>query len=276
MGKHKGFTFIEVALFMAVTAALFIAIALGMQNAIFRQRYDDSTQRFFEFMRSVYSKVSNPQSSGDGSSNYAIYGKLVVFGETTDMLGNAVPSDEQPIFTYDVVGRADGTLTISTGKAAQLLASLDANVVRFNRNSAGSITGVVLASPEEFSVPWAARIENPDRTDVKKSILVVRHPRSGTINTLVYDGVIQANQEVKAANEAYSSGGTSTIGNLLKQYLSDGSFNSDYGDINFCVNPYGPGEAGSIQRRNIRILNNARNASSVEMIDMDGSDNKCV
>lgn len=276
MGKHKGFTFIEVALFMAVTAALFIAIALGMQNAIFRQRYDDSTQRFFEFMRSVYSDVSNPQSAGEGNSNYAIYGKLIVFGETVDMLGNAIDTaDEQPIFTYDVVGRADGTYTISTGKAVQLLANLDVNVVFFNRNSWGTITGVNLASPEEFIVPWGARVENTDRTDVRKSILVVRHPRSGTISTLVYNDTIQVNQEVKIANAAYAVGASSTIGNLLKQYLSNGSF-SDSTEVDFCINPYGPGEIGSIQRRNVRILSNARNASSVEMTDMDGDDNRCV
>lgn len=261
---------------MAVTAALFIGIALGMNNSIFRQRYDDATQRFFEFMRSIYSQVSNPQSPGEGNSNYAIYGKLVVFGETTDMQGNAIDTTEsQPIFTYDVIGRADGTTAISTGKTAYLLEKLDANVVFFNYNSSNRITGVSLVSPEKYELNWGVRVENRDGTNVKKSILVVRHPRSGTISTLVYDGTIEVNKEANAANEAYGRGGTSSIANLLTQYLRNGSFN-DSTEVDFCIDPYGPGESGSMLRRNIRILKNARNASSVEMTEMDGGDNRCA
>ena len=276
MSKRKGFTFIEVSLFLAVTAALFIGIALGMQNSIFRQRYDDSVQSFFEFMRSIYSQVSNPQSPGEGDSGYAMYGKLIVFGENTDMLGNAInTAEEQPIFVYDVVGRADGTYTISTGRAAQLLANLGANVVFLNKNASGRVTSASLVSPEKIDVKWGARIENRDGSLAERSIMVIRHPRSGTISTLVRSGAIQVNREVKLANEAYASGRTSSIENLLIQYLNDNSFN-DAEVVDFCVNPYGPDENGSIPRTNIRVLSNARNASSIELIESDSSDNRCL
>ena len=77
----RGFTLIEVSLFLAITAAVFVAIAVGTQNSIFQQRYNDAVQNFAEFLRTAYSQVSNVQSEGTGRTDTAIYGKLVVFGD---------------------------------------------------------------------------------------------------------------------------------------------------------------------------------------------------
>ncbi|MBO7657561.1 type II secretion system protein, partial [Candidatus Saccharibacteria bacterium] len=143
MGKRKGFTLIEVSLFLAVTAALFLGVALGVQNSIYQQRRNDSVQNFLEFMRSIYSKVSNPQSQGEGNSDEAIYGKLVVFGKTKDLSGNSIPNNESPVFTYDVIGRADRN--IGNDSVVKLLKDLDANVIKATgERSAESV------SPEKY------------------------------------------------------------------------------------------------------------------------------
>ena len=277
MVKRKGFTFIEIALFLAVTAALFIGIALGMQNSIFRQRYNDATQNFFEFMRSVYSKVSNPQSPGEGNSGTAIYGKLIVFGEKYDMSGTLIDDlSGSPVFVYDVVGNATGSQEMGSGNALEILAALNANVVRLVKKSGK--TTVELASPEKYEMRWQTELQNIDKSQFTGSILVVRHPRSGTINTLVMkDTVIDVNYEARRANDTYAAGGTyNSINNLLKQYLTrttDPMFKVE--EVNFCISPYGPGESGTTPRTNIRLLENARNASSVEYIETDGGDNLC-
>ena len=79
---RRGFTLIEVALFLAVTGLLFAGVMVGVQNSIWQQRYNDTVQNFANFLRNVYSEVSNPQSSGNGrSEELAIYGKLISFGE---------------------------------------------------------------------------------------------------------------------------------------------------------------------------------------------------
>lgn len=279
MGKRKGFTFIEIALFLAVTAALFIGIALGMQNSIFRQRYNDAVQNFFEFMRSVYSKVSNPQSPGEGNSNTAIYGKLIVFGEEYDMDGNKINElDGRPIFVYDVVGDAVGSQEMGTGNVLEILAALKANVVRKTYGYNGVVNGVELASPEKYEMRWQTELQNTDWSPFTGSILVVRHPRSGTINTLILKNtIIPVNYQRKQADNAYKAGGTySAIDNLLKEYLvktTDPKFK--VAEVNFCISPYGPGESGTTPRQEIRLLENARNASSVEMIETDGGDNLC-
>ena len=279
MGKHKGFTLIEIVLFLAVTAALFIGIAGGMQNAISRQRYDDVVQNFAEFLRSIYSEVSNPQSAGKGNSTqYAIYGKLIVFGEGYDINGAKITdSGVNPVFIYDVVGKPAGSQDIGSGSASQLLYNLEANVVRQVSSSK-----VALVYPEKYEPRWQMEILNTSNNRFTGSILVVRHPRSGTINTLVSSATIPVNQEVASANNA--NNGVNGTKRLLMRYFNvdNNSDRSRYAgklfevkEVDFCVSPYKPGETGMIPQQNIRLLSNARNASSVEMIDTDGGDNRC-
>ena len=92
MRKHKliGFTLVEVSLFLAVTAVLFVGIITATQGSIWQQRYFDAVQGYAEFWRSIYSQVSNPQTVGSGNAEIAIYGKLVVFGESMDLQGQPV------------------------------------------------------------------------------------------------------------------------------------------------------------------------------------------
>ena len=270
MSKLKGFTLIEVTLFLAITALLFIGIAMGMQNSVSQQRYNDSTQNFLEFMRSIYSKVSNPQTVGDGNSDEAIYGKLVVFGEETDIDGSAVSGT--PVFVYDVIGRADTVVgSLGTGSVKVLLERLNARVVRVTEwNSDKSVKKAELAAPEKYTPRWGAAIDGTGNgTPFAGSILVVRHPRSGTINTLFYGEQIDVNFEFESAK---NSGNYDNVLKILSNKWDD--FNGDR-VINFCVNPVGANIRSNTTRQNIRILKNARNASDVEIIGLDTDDNAC-
>ena len=265
MSKRKGFTFIEITLFLAVTAALFIGVAAGVSNSIFQQQYNDSTQSFFEFLKGVYSEVSNPQGAGKGDSDSAIYGRMIVFGETTDLAGNPVPDTEQQIFTYDVVGDA---VSSGTGDVKQLLKALHANVVFVERKN-NVILSVEFALPEKYTPRWGAQIETISGSPVKKTILVVRHPRSGTINTLVLDDAIQVNEAMKSASSCISKSSCPVITDILTSRI-DG-FSTDK-EVDFCVDPYGLDDSGGTPRRNIRILENARNSSSVQLLELENRD----
>ncbi len=287
--KRKGFTIIEVALFIAITGALFIGITVGTGNSIQHQRFYDTTQNFAEFLRTVYSEVSNPQSVGDGRSEEAIYGKLVTFGETVGLDGREISRYDdaaQRIFVYDVVGNVIG---MGTGSAQKLLADVGANAVRVTRWD-GSRPRQVEPAGETivFSPRWGASIETTEilTTEEKKtgknnlftgSILVVRHPRSGTINTLVSPVVIEVNKTVAEANQAMNAGGTYDFSNLLTRYLGSSASAAEKfvnREVDFCINQYGD-MVGTDYRFDVRIVNNARNSSGVEVIDLDSSDNKC-
>ena len=40
--SKRGFTLIEVAIFLAITGALFVSVAVGVQNSVYQQRISDS------------------------------------------------------------------------------------------------------------------------------------------------------------------------------------------------------------------------------------------
>ena len=120
---------------------------------------------------------------------------------------------------------------------------------------------------EVYLPRWMASIEttskNADKNLYKGSILVVRHPRSGTINTLVWDETVQANLVLKEYESNERS--INDVRGLLKSVLS----NFTTKEVDFCVNPNGAGTLNPDRRRDIRLVNNARNASGVEVIDLD-------
>lgn len=307
MKKRKGFTLVEVVLFLAVSAMLFVGIIAGTGNSLQQQRYNDSVQNFVEFLRSVYSQVSNPQSVGGGNSDYALYGRLISFGqtvgfdgETTDDAG--ITGDAQRIYVYDVIGKVD--LKMTSGGLGELIKNLQVSVAKpveidggWKVEPAGQI--------ETYLTRWSATIENtgkdadgkkiwnnPEDLLYKGSILVIRNPQSGTINTLVNDAVFDINEEIRKYNDdrggPIGTARSTIVGGSEESRLREALgkwFMDYYGDVNnpnfkpqevdFCVNPYGVGVTNLGQRRNVRILRNSRNASGVLLIDLDSEDNKC-
>ena len=280
--KRNGFTLVEIALFLAITGLLFMGIIIGTNNSIAGQRFNDSVQNFAELLKTVYSQVSNTQSVGQGRSDIAIYGKLISFGQVTGLDGERLDPVDQKIFIYDVVGNADAS-KVSMDKITKVLSDLDANVAVVTEWNGSSPVSMEPAGEVESYMPhWRASIETTS-TDVKlvkvnygeyeievpdnlyrKSILIVRHPQSGTINTLVYDGIIQVNEVLRLANDIKDFNKARTL--LTDVLNSSDGFKVE--EVDFCVNPDGAGITNDI-RRDIRLVENARNASGVEVIDLD-------
>lgn len=268
--KRKGFTLIEIMLFLAITSLLFVGIIVGTNNSIAQQRFTDSVQNFVELLRSVYSEVSNPQSVGDGRANVAIYGRLITIGENTGLNGVSIGGNglEQRIFVYDVVGKADDA---GSGTVAKVLEGLQANVAVVTKVDELGRTVEMGPAGEvrSYSMRWGASLETIAQKDplspagnlFKGSILIVRHPQSGTINTLYYGNVINVNKILKTAN---NSGSFESAQTMLSSKLS--GFKTM--QIDFCINPSGAERPGEI-RRDVRLNKNLRNGSGVEVIDLD-------
>lgn len=268
--RRPGFTLVEVSLFLAISGMLLIGIIVGTQSSIAAQRFNDSVQNFVEFLRTVYSEVENPQSPGDGRSDYAIYGRLVSFGQETGLDGLPIPKYEQRIYVYDVIGNGSN-VGIGSGAAASVLAATNANVVFENKNASGVVTNVGYAgNVKEYMPTWGSVIDDAEKTNgtpYKGTILVVRHPRSGALSTLVSSNVIQINKIVKEANQTRNF---VAVRKMLKDVLN--SFGTK--EVDFCVNPNGINMKADV-RRNVRLLDNARNASGVELVNQDDLNNKC-
>ncbi len=266
--KIKGFTLIEVALFLAITGAIFAGVIIGTQNSIWQQRTNDTVQGFAEFLRGIYSSVSNPQGENNqsGKSGQAIYGRLLVFGES-ERLGKSDDGDDsnaqQIAYVYTVIGDADPSGSAS-GDINEALINIEANVLVDN-NGIIDYAGIV----DSYIPRWAAQIEPVDKLDepFKGSILIVRHPVTGVIRTLYSSTVVQVN-ETKNGVDVESSYTT-----LLTSVLKNGGF-AEGSDIDFCINPYGSGERYN-NRYDVRIVKGANNASGVEVVDRDTDQNKC-
>ena len=248
----KGFTIIEVALFVAVSGFILVGIIIGTGTSLFRQRYNDSVQNFAEFLRTVYAQVSAVQNAGSGQSGQAIYGKLITFGEKTDI-----------IYTYDVVGAAvSGDKTASYSTIGALQDVVDANVVTTEKS--GSFWRAYSINQNDYSPLWQARIETPEHEYFTGSILIVRSPVSGTIHTFYSKNVVKVQETVEKIT------GVAEKENPLYEVLS--SFEDR--QIDFCI--ASEDQTNDI-RRNIRINQGAHNASAITLIDQDNeTENKCV
>lgn len=259
---RRGFTLVEVSLFLAITAAIFVSIAVGTQNSIFQQRYNDAVQNFAEFLRSVYSQVMNVQSEGYGRSEYAIYGKLVNFEE--DENGN------NKITTYNVIGDVAED-DLDNGNVLDRLKKLNADVV-LNKGVGEDIKYEPVGFVEDYRPRWASQIQTTKGWDEKYEVftgalLIVRHPSSGTVYTY------SSNEPIKDV-DGYIRGlnsGLSVENQLLTKIESDNESDkfSSANDVDFCVNPNGAEQ--STLRRDVRIVAGARNATGVEIISDDES-----
>ena len=242
----RGFTLVEVAIFLAITGVLFIGITVGVQNSVYQQRRNDSVQSFIEFLRNVYSEVENVQNSvPEGRSEKAIYGKLVTFGESMDLARQNIGEQEQKIFTYTVLG----DVGMPSGEVLTVLGhgegGLNADVV---------YEGKLVGYPETFIPKWGSTI-NPscptgsgcDYSPLKASLLVVRHPSSGVVYTYYKSGAIEVNKSLRD--------GVSPVLDLSGFVLQQ---------VDFCVNP--EGRAGVDDRVDVRIVNRAHNASAIEQV----------
>ncbi len=251
--SRRGFTLIEVALFLVVTGALFAAVTIGVQNSIYQQRQNDAVQNFAEFIRSAYAATMNVESEGDGRTESAIYGKLLTFGEKYDLAGNAIPNNKSMVFSYNVIGAIGET---DSNNILESLSSLGANVVTLNDSD---YRPVGLA--ESYTPRWTSVIQSDDSYSVfKGAVLIVRHPKSGTVYTFVMKGkTVEVNEAVKNANQSVE---VVQGVNPLLPLIRDGSFEIQRLDL--CLNTNDNPSTGL--RHDIRIVKNARNSSGVEII----------
>jgi type II secretory pathway pseudopilin PulG len=279
----RGFTLIEVSIFLAVTGLLFIGITVGVQNSIFHQRYNDAVQSFADFLRGVYDGVLNVQGFGGGrSEDTVVYGKMIVFdsqGDDSDggdsgsgesngclkHLKEAGLETKQGFCVYTLVGQdpdvladKDSDITEDIGLTALLRKVGLSTTISVDSGDSGESTGggeALAGVIETYSPKWGVGVQEVGESELvplKGTIMIVRHPYSGKVHTLFsYDAMEGDGQE--------------------------GFFNPDefsYKDVDFCINPNGIGGAPSAISADVRIAKNAGNAVGIDVI-MDSENNKC-
>lgn len=298
---------VETALVLAISAAALVAFMATISVRIGRERYNDSTNSFVDFLRRIYSETinvqnprsgsidsqndyctlagqyaaakaeqgKNPDSDGyPGRSGCAIYGKLITFGENVGTSND----DKRLLYVYDVIGRAidlSHPLTTS-GDIADQLAAVNADVLTFAKNETTGLCSVLpVGDVEKYTPSYNSQIETDEFNNLfKGALLIVRSPASGAVHTYVLEDEELELQRIIAENHSdLSCNNVESVHNSVANMHSDiNGFLKDgkfeLKEVDFCV---GSSEIfASVNRRNnIRVAIDGHNSTAVEFVETD-------
>lgn len=243
MLNKKGFTLIEVVLFLALSGALVAFLIAGTSRSISQKRYNDTVDNFVDYLQGLYSDVNYVQGYGTnaGNSNKAIYGKLII------------SNDGKTFEEYTVLGSA-------TCKSSES----DTALTALNGCSPEIASDAALQSTYRLSWGGTATEENGN----KIAILIITHPSTGMKKTYLLK------KDSDSDNISISSEYPSDI-----IEITDRKFNSRFSeqDTNFCLSSDDESAAGYVggKHKLIKIHAGANNASGVEIISDDDRDGLC-
>lgn len=204
-GSERGFTIIEVVLFLAITGGLFAALMIGVGVGISQQRYLDSVRSYKSLLQDQYIAAINTRNEGNstvrcsnsnngsiesnvesrtpsrGSSNCVILGRAI---QITENAGNT------EIVTSSVTGydpsRDDGTSDNSSLVAYQpKLALFDRQVSTINWD--GSLRRADGQGDEGSNNNFATAV-----------ILILRSPASGSIVVYTSDTSLNGSDDLSS------------------------------------------------------------------------------
>jgi type II secretory pathway pseudopilin PulG len=192
---ERGFTIIEVMLFLAVTGALFAALMIGVGTGVTQQRYLDSVRSFKALVQNQYAAVINTENqnittqqcdpstgaiqSGArgnwGASDCVILGRAIVVRSDNKV---EVSSVTAPDMTDNDAARSSNDIDVFASYFKPQLATFDLETV---------------------DIDWESKLMKPDpgtggMTPVSTEvILILRSPNTGLIRTFVTDNWGSAN-----------------------------------------------------------------------------------
>lgn len=251
----KGFTLIEVMLFIGLTGLILIGALAGTYSAIGRQRYNDSVRSYAEFLRRAYSEVAAPESIGSVDDNnpsagrsedLAIYGKAIVYGLDQDA------NSDQRIYSVTLVGNAT-----PPKDAGDFVDELKAVELGFfcGRTEGGTTT--FPSTVTSYLPLWDAKIENTSHRQFEGTVIIARSPSTGTIHTAFTSSKYNLRDFCKPDSSSASTYFTNDLKNNTSSF-------STTDDIDFCVH-----SQYSNIIRDIRIAADGHNTSAVNIIDDD-------
>lgn len=254
---RKGFTLIEVSIFLAITGLLLVGVLGGTYSNIARQRYNDSVRSFAEFFRQIYAEVISPETLGSGNSNdSAIYGKIIVFGLES-------PSDDESqdqdntIYTATLVG--DVQIPDTAGGFIDELGRVNARLFCGNTTDADEVSSTL----DTYVPLWGAKIRDTSNKPFRGTLIISRSPTSGTVHT----AFTSEQFNIKEHCEPEDTSASSSFAIAIK----DNSLSfSTSADVDFCVQS----ENSNIVR-DVRIGADGRNTSAVNIVPDNPEESRC-
>lgn len=236
MKTQRGFTIIEVTLFLALTGLLAVLLLGGWTTMINTQRYKDSVKTVQTFIQEQYNLVYNVE-NGRESNLRCVGGTVTDTGGTGENRGQ---SDCVMMGRYLHVNggtKIDVYAIVGDEPASDTSTSDIASIQAYAPQRAGSELGL---TRNELNVPWQAEVVGTaGSTDIRNfAIGIIRTPSSGIVHTFAVtapgDGSLPAvSSLVSAANEQTNTYMCLDAGNplaggrmgvVIKAYASSSSF----------------------------------------------------
>jgi len=229
---RKGFTIVEVMLFLALSGLLLVGLLGGLGGNIARQRYNDAVQDVADIMRDQYSFVSDTQisqrendsrcyglvaadfddegnpsqyfkskeltmsdyNSYRGRTNCVVYGAVVTINSNEN--GSYIETTELIGKDYETLKRdSDVNIDDRASDISILKGVLSANNV-FVHCDSDSADSCHIRSANNSRIKytkWGTKLLDTKGNTLEKTLLIFRSPRDGSIRTYVRDGVPKDN-----------------------------------------------------------------------------------
>jgi type II secretory pathway pseudopilin PulG len=186
--SERGFTVIEVMLFLGVTGALFIALMVGVNSNITQQRYRESVFNLSTLIQDQYSEVNNTRNDRD--NNWSCNNGLV-----DDNVGGSTVA--RGVSSCVILGRAiearnDGSMIYTTAVTG---VDIDPNDI----SGIGDLEALRMFQPKASSfsqtenlVDWQSTLQTVEGPASTFSMLILRSPASGLIRVFVSDSELES------------------------------------------------------------------------------------
>ena len=238
--RKKGFTLVEVALFLALSGLLVAAVIIGTSRSISEKRYNDTVDNFVSYLEGLYASANYVSHGGSGDSGQAVYGKLVIMNTNDGSTSFA---------SYSIAANANIRGINLPTDAKEALKNLEPTI------TTGPEDNKVFISEETYIPSWGGRIQadetSGDGKDKDKNqilLLLLRSPKTNMLTTYVY----YPNTGINIVD----------ISTNLSVFLDQFSKTDA---ANFCIDS-DDRWAGGNERRFVKIHAGANNASGVELI----------
>lgn len=189
MTRHdiRGFTIIELLLFLSISGLLFVALMTGISTSINQQRYRDSVASVNGLLQQQYSEVANTRN--DRGDNWTCDSSTAVQNET----GGQARGTSQCV----LLGRY--VRTINNGSQLEM-----GNVIGSEPISSsplqGDLPALIAYSPKTSplgqttaTLEWGATLRDTSNHNANFAMLILRSPVSGLIRAFVLPSGLPAN-----------------------------------------------------------------------------------
>lgn len=181
-GQAKGFTIIEVMLFLAITGVITVLFLMGWTKSVHTQSYKDGVNSVLADVQLQFDEAYNPINERKG--NLTCIGDDVNTAESSNtnigstdcvVMGRYIVFDKDKIIKRRVIG-FDATSTNTS----------DTNVIKDYKPQYVADTA---EAPVEYTLPWGMEMYKPgaDRAPLTRALVIIRSPMNGAVTSYTWE-----------------------------------------------------------------------------------------